>query len=60
MSENLCKTCKVWQERSAPEVILTKHRFRAVEDPAAPGGSLRIISCPSDTDMLGETPHNQR
>ena len=47
------------QERCAPEVILAKYRFRAVEDPATPGGSLRIISCPCDTDMLGETPHNQ-
>lgn len=43
----------------APEVVLAKDRFGAVEDPAAPGGSLGIISRPSDTDMLGETPHNE-
>lgn len=44
---------------SAPEIILAKNRFGTVEDPAAPGGSLRIISCPCDTDMLGKTPHNE-
>ena len=43
----------------APEVVFAKHRFRTVEDPSATGGSLRIISCPGHTDMLGEAPHNQ-
>ena len=43
----------------APEVILAKHRFRAVEDPSTSGGSLRIISCPCDTDMLSKTPHDE-